>query len=281
MKRKLLVMLLAVPMFMVGCGGTEDKPKPSSQVAVKVNGEEVTVHQLNQVLSKVRVQVKSEESEAVRKKALESLIDQELIIQAAKNANMERTPEVLTAIEAAKRKVLVDFYMKRTLQSVDKPTLDEVQAFYQEQPQIFADRQLFIYTQVTVPLELSELDSLVKDIRELKDLRSIIAVLDDRQFKYKKVNDAKTSEKLPGPFLKPLNSLSVGDVGYLKMSDGLLIISLQQKIAQPIGFEEATPAIERQLYRQKQKEVAAKLISSLKESAMIEYVGDFKVKQSN
>lgn len=279
MKLKMLALMFAVPVLLSGCGGDSESKKTDSQVAVKVNGEEVTVHQLNQLLTKVRVRVTEDNQQEIKQKTLESLVDQTLVLQAAKQAKLDRTPEVLSALEAAKRKVLVDAYVQRTLQGVGKPTSNEVEEFYNSRPEIFANRKLFVYSQVTIPSEKEKLDGLVESVKQVATLEELTAMLSKDKVEYREVLDAKTSEKLPKPLLAPLNSIKVGDIGYLKMSDGLLVVSVLQAVPQPVSLDQAKVAIERQLFTQKQKEAAEKLVSSLKESALIEYVGDFKPSQ--
>lgn len=279
MKLKMLALFLTVPVLISGCGGDSESKKTDTQVAAKVNGEEVTVHQLNQMLGKIRVKVTQENQQEIKQKALDSLIDQTLVLQASKQAKLDRNPEILSALEAAKRKVMVDAYIQRTLQGVGKPTAKEVEEYYNSRPEIFSERKLFIYSQITVPSTKESLDALVEKVKEAKTMDDLIPMLNAENIAFKQVTDAKTSEKLPAPLLQPLSALKVGDIGYLKMSDGLLVISLQQVIPQPVSIEQAKAAIERQLFSQKQKEAAEKLVSSLKESAVIEYMGEFNPSQ--
>jgi peptidyl-prolyl cis-trans isomerase C len=278
MKVKVLVTVLFMSTILVGCGGEKGANKENTQVAAKVNGEEVTVHQLNQTLGQLRVKVTQENQAEIKQKALDHLIDQTLVLQAAKEAKLDRNPEVLSTLEAAKQKVLVDAYVQRTLQGVGKPTLQEIEGFYNERPQFFADRKVFVYTQLTMPVEKEALESLVTELKAIKTLAELLPILKGKDISYKKMVEANPSEKLPPALLAPLNVLKVGDIGYLKLSDGLLVIELQQALSQPVTLEQATPAIERQLYSQKQKEAAEKLIESLKESAQVEYLGQFAPK---
>ena len=278
MKVKMLISTLLMSSLLTGCGGEKDNARKSTQVVAKINGEEVTIYQLNEVLSKVRVQVTEENQDEVKKKALENLIDQTLVLQAAKKVQLDRNPEVLTALEDAKRRVLVDAYVKRTLQDVAKPTIQAVEAFYNERPQIFADRSLFVYTKLTIPAEKEAIEALVEELKAVKTIDELLPILDKKGVAYKQMVEAKTSETLPAALLAPLNVLKVADVGYLKLSDGLLVIVLDKKIPQPITFEQAKASIENQLHQQNRKQAAEGLVKSLKESAQIELVGDFKAK---
>ena len=277
LKKSIGVVLLAVT-ALTGCGDESSGDKKETQVVAKVNGTEVTVHQLNQLLSKVRMPAGTSDQEKIKQKALDKLIDEALVIQAAQQVKLDRTPEILSALEAAKRKVLVEGYVKRTLQGVGKPSGAEVEAFYNSRPEVFKDRKLFIYTKMTVPVEKDKIDGVVEEIKSRKKVAQVAPMLDKKKISYKTVVEAKTSEALPPVLLKPMSSLKVGDLGYLKMSDGLLIIELQQAINQTVTLEQATPVIERNLFIQKQKEAALKLVESLKAEAVIEYVGEFSPK---
>ncbi len=278
MKVKAVISALFVSILLVGCGGENNEVKPNTQVIANVNGEEVTIHQLNQALGQLRGKVTPENQQEIKIKTLDHLIDQTLILQAAQQAKLDRSPEVLSALEAAKRKVLVDAYIQRTLQGVGKPSVQEIEAFYNEHSQIFADRKMFVYTQVTMLVDKDVLEALDTELKTIKTLDELLPILHEKNISFKKVVEAHPSEKLPPPLLAPLNVLKIGDVGYLKMSDGLLVVELQQALAQPVTLEQATAVISRQLYHQKQKDAAEKLTDSLKESAQVEYLGEFAPK---
>ena len=64
----------------VGCG--ERRDRPSAQAAALVNGEEVTIGQVNQVLAQQR-HLRPEQSEGASRQVLERLVDQQLAVQQA------------------------------------------------------------------------------------------------------------------------------------------------------------------------------------------------------
>ncbi len=76
--RSAAVLVVASAFVLAGCG--DKKGKMASQTAVKVNKEEITVHQINFVLQQQRG-LKPEQAEAASKQILERLIDQELALQ--------------------------------------------------------------------------------------------------------------------------------------------------------------------------------------------------------
>src|SRR5436190_14834939 len=101
-----------------GCHKTDNKPSPS-QVAARVNGHEITIHQVNDILS--RQAARPEQAEALKRQVLERLIDQELARQQAVENKLDRNPRTVQAIEFAKNEILSRAYIDQIAGSQPKP----------------------------------------------------------------------------------------------------------------------------------------------------------------
>jgi len=270
-------MFFSVVVLLSGCGGSEDSVDASNtQVVAKVNSEEVTIHQLNQLLSRVRVPESGEYSqEEIEKKALDSLIERTLVLQAAKKVKLDREPAVLSALEEAKNKVLIERYVQRTLESVAKPTDEQVQQFYDDFPELFADRKMYVFTKLAISADSEQVDLLIEKVKQGGTIEQIVALLQQQNVKYKRMSEAKAEGKIAGPVLHFLSALQAGDVGYLKMTDGLLVVELHRLLDQSVTLDEAKGAIAGQLLLEARKEASKRLVDSLKEAAEVEYVGKF------
>ena len=91
--------VLACAALLAACGGGDGDKKPATQVAAKVNSGEISVHQVNQVLQR-QPGLKPEQVQAVSRRVLDGLVDQELAIQQATEQKLDRDPRVVSAIEA-------------------------------------------------------------------------------------------------------------------------------------------------------------------------------------
>src|SRR5438445_12714006 len=85
-KRVAAVAVAALVLVLAGCGDKK-KDKPASQTAVKVNKEEITVHQINFVLQQQRG-LAPEQAASASKAVLEPLVDQELALQKAQDKTL-------------------------------------------------------------------------------------------------------------------------------------------------------------------------------------------------
>jgi EpsD family peptidyl-prolyl cis-trans isomerase len=175
---KALAATLAVfaALTLAGCG-RDDGKKPASQVAVRVNKEEVTVHQLNNQLAQFR-NLSAEQQKQATTQVLERMIDQELLVQKAIEKKLDRDPRVMQAIEASRRQILSQAYIERLSQAAVKPAPDEVKKFYAERPELFSQRKIYRLQELAIPArEGLTLQALEGEIKKAKSLNDVIAWL--------------------------------------------------------------------------------------------------------
>ena len=138
----LLATVLCAALATVACSKGSDK-KSTSQVAVKVNGEELSVHQVDLVMRRQAANVPPAQQDAAAKRILEGLVDQELAAQAAKKDKLDQDPRIVQQMEAAKRDVLARAYLERLGEKVTEPSSDEIDRYYETHPNLFSQRRLY------------------------------------------------------------------------------------------------------------------------------------------
>ena len=129
------------------CG--DKKVKPASQVAAKVNGDEITVHQINFVLQQQRG-LKPEQVDEASRTVLERLIDQEIAVQMAVKAKLDRDPRVVQAIEAGRRDALARAYIESQAEGTAKPSAEEINKYYGDKPALFKNRRVYTFQEFVI-----------------------------------------------------------------------------------------------------------------------------------
>ena len=100
----------------------------ASQVAAKVDGAEITLHQVNYILSKAG-SVPAESIDMARKQVLDRLVEQELFAAKAVSEKLDRAPQTLLAIEQSRREILAAAYMEQVLASGKKLNKSDVSTY--------------------------------------------------------------------------------------------------------------------------------------------------------
>jgi EpsD family peptidyl-prolyl cis-trans isomerase len=268
-----LTTALILSLTLAACGGSSENGK--TQVVARVNGEEITVHQLNQVLGMMGPEAAANPADA-NKNALENIINQTIGVQAAVKMKLDRDPAIMQAIEFTKRRVLLDAYMERSLKQTAAPTPSEVHEYFSQHPELFANRHIYVFNQLTVRAGKESVSSLVNKVAGVNHMNEFVAWLKDKGVDYNLVSDVKPSEQLPMGMLAHMQKLKVGDLGYLSATDGVVVMEMLQAIEKPMTEQQSQPLIERYLANQKRMEAAKKMFEEMRANAKVEYLGEFK-----
>jgi EpsD family peptidyl-prolyl cis-trans isomerase len=266
-----VVAFLTMSIIAAGCG--ESKDKSASQTAAKVNGDEVTVHQINAELQRAAARLAQGNTEAASKRVLEGLIDQTLLLQQAKKDNLDRDPQVLQALESSRRQILAQAYIDR-LVAATPPAQGEIKDFYAKNPDLFERRKIYAFREF-----LFERSNFTEEIRnQLNDAKNpsdVAKILNAAGIKYRETSNTRPAEALPIEALPKIAKMAKGDTVSFTDQNLANVLMLLNYTEQPIALERATPLIQQFLVNQKKREIAQTKVKELRASGNIEYVGSF------
>lgn len=259
-------LLLVTAVGLSGCGSKEKK---AGQALVRVNGEEITVLQINDELN--RAGVKAEQQEAATKQLLESLIDRQLIMAEAKRNKIERTPEVMQAIERAKAQIIAQAYLKSIVSKIAKPSVAEIDDYFQKHPEYFAQRKQFDMLQIAIATKdfSSELKLAVDSAKSLDE---VAAWLDRHNVRYARGQLSRSTTDLPEQMVAKLKEMKKGQLFIVNEGENSMLNSITDIKDSPVTAKNAAPQIEQYLINKKTKEAADAEIKHLRSSAKIEYL---------
>ena len=261
MRNLLLLVLLATPLTACEKAVADRSP---AQLAARVNGAEISMRELRSA------------SPAGVAQALEKVIDRELLVQKALAAKLDRDPQVMQAIENARRQLLAQAYLERAASAAAGSTRDEVRAFYAENPALFAQRRVYRLRELVVSAPSEMIDVLSAQAAKARDLEEVAAWLRSRNAKFSLDATTQSAEQLPLSFLPALGRMKPGEIAAFATPLGASVIQLVHYEEAPLTEQQAAPLIEQFLAGRKRLETAAAEVKRLREVATIEYVGEFK-----
>jgi EpsD family peptidyl-prolyl cis-trans isomerase len=141
-KRSLLFGFAAVSLTsLIACSKNDSKPgAQATQAAARVDGSEISIHQINFALSQLQG-ADASQAERAGKEILERLIEQQLLVSKAVGAKLDREPRVMQAIEESRRQILAQAYLEKTMAGAAMSSAEDVAKFYKDRPELFAQRR--------------------------------------------------------------------------------------------------------------------------------------------
>ncbi|MBL8414029.1 MAG: EpsD family peptidyl-prolyl cis-trans isomerase [Propionivibrio sp.] len=256
--------------------GSKDEKKPASQVAAKVNSEEISVHQINFVLGRSNAAaIPPEQAPRVRREILDKLIDQQLAVEKAVEKKIDRSPEVLMAIEAARREILARAYIEQIAAAQPKPTLEEAKKYIAEHPQLFAERRIYNIQEIVVPASSNVLGNLREMVAASKSMEDIAIWLKSKDIKFTGGSATRPAEQIPLDLLPKVHALKDGQGLLLENAQSITIMRLAASQSAPVTEAVAIPRVQQFLGNQRAGEAAASELKQLKANAKIAYMGEF------
>lgn len=270
-----VVLSVLIGLALAGCGGSKDaENEKSTQVAAKVNGQEITVHQVNAVLTKAP-NMKPEQAKQAGFEVLRNLVDQQLLVKQALEKKVDRDPQIVSALESARNQILAQGYLEKELSSLPKPGAQEINAYYAKHPELFAERRIYRFQELLVNGGPARVEEIRKKITATPNLNAFVEWLKAEKIPYRVNAAVKKAEELPLELLPRVHKMKDGQAMVTASGPNVLMIQLLQSQAQPLTPEAARPVIERYLINTKRRETAEAVLKKLRDSAQIEYVGAF------
>lgn len=253
----------------VGVGGCGDKEKKAGQALASVNGEEITVLQLNEELQRSGVQ--AAQQEAASKQLLDALIDRQLLQNEAVKVKLDRDPKVVQAIERAKAFIIAQAYMQQRLGNIAKPTEAEVEAYFKQHPEFFEHRKQFEMKELIV--DTKDLDNTAKAaVNAVKTLDEVAAWFDAHKIKYVRSQLLRASSDLEQELSSKLQALPKGELFMINEGSRSVLVSIVEIKDAPVTLAIAASKIEQFLMNKKNKDASDAELKRLRALAKIEYL---------
>jgi EpsD family peptidyl-prolyl cis-trans isomerase len=261
----------SVALLLAACGS--DAPIADSQVAVRVNKGEISVHQVQSILSRQPRQL-SEQPEAAAK-VLEVLIDQELAAQAAVDQGLEHAPDVVQALQIARREVLARAFQEHVATRATGPSSDEVDRYYDGHPAVFAQRRLYTIQEFAVQASAPQAVNLAAIAKRARSAEEVETLLREAALKQRSRRFVQAAEDVPAAVLEPLSKLERGQSLAVTESAVPRIFTVLDVQSAPVERRQAADSIAAYLVNERKRELVVPAMKALRDAAQLHYQGGF------
>ncbi len=278
-KNTALVCLLPLCILaLAACSKSETAGKDvATQVAAKVGSEEISVHQINQVLARTNTAGASPQAlQNMGREVLEKLIDQQLAVEQATEAKLHRSPEVIAQIEDARRDILARAYLQQLAGNLPRPTAEETKTYFAEHPQLFSQRRIFNVQEIVAPAAPATLEQLRSFAAAGKPIEEVAAWLKGQDIKFNAGAATRAAEQIPLEVLSKVHALKDGQSTVLESAQNLTFLRVASSQQAPVSEATALPRIEQFLVNQRASEAVASTIRQLRANTKITYMGEFE-----
>src|SRR5688572_26238133 len=236
-KRLCSSLLIALVVALSACGKADVK-KASGQVVAKVNGDEISVHQINNAIARSH-DIAPDEAKQAAAQTLERIIDQELLVQKALKEKLDRDPQVMQAIEDAKRQILARAYIERGVAASPTENQEEIRKFYQDNPALFEQRRIYRVHELAVVAPREQLDTLKAATAGAKSLDDVAGWLKSQKLVFQAAVSNRPAEQIPMDILTRVFEMREGQIAVIPTSRGASVVQMLQAQESSLSEQQA------------------------------------------
>ncbi len=262
----LLSSAAALALVTTGC----NKPQPKGQVIAVVNGEEITVAELNEEAQGRGISIGNDP--AARMRIVRDLVDRKLLAQEALREKVDTNPEYLLSLRRVNELLLAQKLVDLRRGAPD-PTAADVAAFIKAHPHAFDQRVSIRTGQITVPTKLpASVQADLSTVNTLDQAQQLLAAARIAGARSEQVSD---SANLPEATVARLLPPS-GDLLLLPAGEGMAIVQVLSVTPQPTPPDQRVSTAREWLREHRTNDALEELLDAARSNAKVEYQKGFQ-----
>lgn len=263
----MLVALAVTPFFLAGC-----QKQATGQVAAVVNGDEVTLQEVNAEIAGAQIPA-SADKQVVQRAALQQIVDRRLLASAARDGGMNKTAEYLIQQRKLDDVLLIQLLSQQIAKTIKVPTAAEADKFITTNPWMFADRQILTFQRIRFPAQAG--DATIKALIPIHAMDGIAAKLTTLNIPFQR-DDPKIDTAILGkPMLDRVNSLPQGEPLIVPEGDVVSVYVKSSGSPAPLIGDQARPLAVRAIRDTALNAELKKRMDAAKAAAQIKYQSGF------
>ncbi len=272
--RACTLVLLGGLSLLAGCPVGDKVSTDASQVAATVNGDELSIHQVRSMLA-IRPNLANLGPGAAQA-ALNLLVEQELAAQAARKAGLDKSPDVIQALEVTKREVLAKAFQDQIIAKLTQPDTQDVDRYYEQHPELFAHRKRYTLVETTVRGSRDVLAPIMDKVEHGATADVIKSLLLATRLPIDSRTFSLMSEELPLDVLPRMVYLKEGQSIGVMQEQGLVVITVVHAEEQSLSRHQTDQAIRAALFSEARRKVLDEAMTSLRKQSKVAFNPPYK-----
>jgi EpsD family peptidyl-prolyl cis-trans isomerase len=272
--RACTLVLLGGLSLLAGCPVGDKASTDASQVAATVNGDELSIHQVRSMLA-IRPNLANLGPGAAQA-ALDLLVEQELAAQAARKAGLDKSPDVIQALEVTKREVLAKAFQDQIIAKLTQPDTQDVDRYYEQHPELFAHRKRYTLVETTVRGSRDVLAPIMDKVEHGATADMIKSLLLATRLPTDSRTFSLMSEDLPLDVLPRMVYLKEGQSIGVMQEQGLVVITVVHAEEQSLSRPQTDQAIRAALFTEARRKVLDEAMTKLRKQSKVRFNPPYK-----
>ena len=249
--------------------------KDATQSAARVDGTEITVHQINYRLQRERG-LRPEQQDEASRKILEQLIDEQLIVEKAEKIKMDNEPGAQQALLASRREVLARAYVEQAAQTVAAPTDQAMHTYFDANPDLFSNRRIYSMQEYLAKVPEAQVPTLRALVEGGKSTAEIEAWFKAGNYPFRGQVSTHPAEQIPLNALKTLAAVQDGHGLVSSAGDQVHVTYITSSKSAPVPFDKAKPAIGQFLSIDSRRKATEGNLGALRSVAQVTYAAPYE-----
>lgn len=272
-----LLMLLGL-LILGACGehGSSQGGDALGQVVARVNGEEITVSQLNAEIA--TVSANGQDPKLVQEEVLRAIIFRTLLRQAAIKKQLDRKPVVRLLMDGARDKVLADAYMNTVAGTGTKtPSAQDVAKYISDHPLAFGQRRIYHFQRLMLAADKFS-DSMVPMFDQKPQTQSFDVLenyLSGQGIEFNLADVQLPSSDFPKQVQDQLLRFHEGDNVVVRGPQSIIVLKIKGWTEMPVQQADAQRIAAASLQQEELSERTAALRTQMIHDSKIELTGEF------
>ena len=264
--------LVSSALLLSACTGHK---KDATQSAARVNGSEITVHQINYRLQRERG-LRPEQMDEESRKILRQLVDEQLIVDRAEKTKMDQEPGAQQAMDAARREVLARAYVEQAAQAVPGPTETTMKNYFDGNDALFAHRRVYVLQEYLAKVPEDKIPALRAVVDGGKPPSDVESWFKGQGTPFRGQQSTHPAEQIPLNSLKTLAALQNGHGVVSSSGDQVHVTYVTSSTDAPVTFDKAKPAIAQFLTVEARRKATEGNLGALRSVAKITYSAPYE-----